>query len=256
MGSAQSVPSEAAVHRNLVERLNALQVKESLKQQEVEKGYVHIDMDLRKHHHASRTSSIHPVTDPINSTSIFLRFADNLHLNHRTVGKGTIGGSQGQDSASRSHGAGKPNLDGRLQNKLALSALISNPVTSIVSQKTATLADAQLFNIKIPFEGAPVTNQRSSGRCWLFASTNVFRVAIMKKHNLSEFELSQKWLFYWDKLEKANYFLEMIMDTADEELDGRLVQELLKAPVNDGGQWDMVANLVTKYGLVSSGVHA
>jgi len=74
----------------------------------------------------------------------------------------------------------------------------------------------------------------------------------MRKHNLREFELSQAYLFFWDKLEKANYFLEQILDTAEEELDGRLVQELLKAPVNDGGQWDMVANLVAKYGLVCS----
>ena len=72
----------------------------------------------------------------------------------------------------------------------------------------------------------------------------------MKKHNLKEFELSQAYLFFWDKLEKANWFLEQIMDTAEEDLDSRLVQELLTAPVNDGGQWDMVANLVEKYGLV------
>ena len=127
-------------------------------------------------------------------------------------------------------------------------------MTSIISQKVATLPDTQTFNIKIPFEGAPITNQRSSGRCWLFAATNVFRVAIMKKHNLKEFELSQAYLFFWDKLEKANWFLEQIIDTTEEDLDGRLMQELLKAPVNDGGQWDMAANLVAKYGLVSASI--
>jgi len=72
----------------------------------------------------------------------------------------------------------------------------------------------------------------------------------MRKHNLKEFELSQAYLFFWDKLEKANYFLEQIIDTADEDLEGRLVQRLLSQPVGDGGQWDMVANLVEKYGLV------
>lgn len=112
------------------------------------------------------------------------------------------------------------------------------------------MADTQTFNIKIPFEGAPITNQRSSGRCWLFASTNVFRVALMKQYNLKEFELSQAYLFYWDKIEKANWFLENIIDTADQDLDSRLVQTLLASPVGDGGQWDMVANLVQKYGLV------
>jgi len=76
----------------------------------------------------------------------------------------------------------------------------------------------------------------------------------MKKHNLKEFELSQAYLFFWDKLEKANWFLEQIIDTTEEDLDGRLMQELLKAPVNDGGQWDMAANLVAKYGLVSASI--
>lgn len=125
-----------------------------------------------------------------------------------------------------------------LQNRLALSALFTLPLNEVVSQKAATLSDAQVFNIQIPFEGAPVTNQRSSGRCWLFAATNVFRVAIMKKHNLKEFQLSQAYLFFWDKLEKSNYFLESIMDTSDNDLDSRLVQTLLASPVGDGGQWE------------------
>ena len=72
----------------------------------------------------------------------------------------------------------------------------------------------------------------------------------MRRHNLKEFQLSQAYLFFWDKLEKANYFLEQILDTAGEDLEGRLVQRLLESPVGDGGQWDMAANLVEKYGLV------
>lgn len=72
----------------------------------------------------------------------------------------------------------------------------------------------------------------------------------MKRHNLDSFELSQAYLFFYDKLEKANFFLEQILDTVSEPLEERLVQRLLEAPVNDGGQWDMVYNLVAKYGLV------
>ncbi|KAK5553369.1 bleomycin hydrolase [Exophiala xenobiotica] len=141
------------------------------------------------------------------------------------------------------------------KNRLALNALLSNDVRSVIANKVLTLPDTQTFNIKIPFEGAPVTNQRSSGRCWLFATTNVLRVPLMKKYNLKDFELSQAYLFFWDKLEKANWFLEQMIDIArhgeeDAELDSRIVQELLGAPVNDGGQWDMAANLVEKYGLV------
>ncbi|KAI9808348.1 MAG: hypothetical protein M1827_007497 [Pycnora praestabilis] len=136
------------------------------------------------------------------------------------------------------------------KNRLALSALSSNDPTSILTCRSANIKDTQNFNIRIPLEGSPITNQRSSGRCWLFASTNVFRVAVMRKHNLRDFELSQSYLFYWDKMEKANFFLEQILDTVEENLDGRLVQTLLSSPVGDGGQWDMVANLVEKYGLV------
>jgi bleomycin hydrolase len=135
-------------------------------------------------------------------------------------------------------------------SSLALSALsAADPKTVLVSRST-NIADPQVFNVHIPFEGAPVTNQRQSGRCWLFASTNVFRVALMKRHNLDSFELSQAYLFFYDKLEKANYFLEQILDTAEEPLDERLVQTLLGDPVSDGGQWDMVLNLIGKYGLV------
>lgn len=78
----------------------------------------------------------------------------------------------------------------------------------------------------------------------------------MKRYNLSDFELSQSYLFYWDKLEKANWFLEQMIETAGPfDLDDRLVQTLLSDPVSDGGQWDMVANLVKKYGLAPQGLY-
>jgi bleomycin hydrolase len=114
----------------------------------------------------------------------------------------------------------------------------ADPKTILTSRATK-IDDQQVFSVKIPFEGAPITNQRSSGRCWLFAATNVFRVALMKRHNLDKFELSQAYLFFHDKLEKANYFLEQVLDTVDTDLDSRLVQTLLASPVGDGGQWDM-----------------
>ncbi|KAF2840032.1 bleomycin hydrolase-like protein [Patellaria atrata CBS 101060] len=136
------------------------------------------------------------------------------------------------------------------KNLLALAALSSNSAASILSSRSTTIGDTQNFNTKIELEGSPVTNQRSSGRCWLFATTNVFRVSMMRRYRLKDFELSQAYLFFWDKLEKANYFLENIISTADEPLDGRLLQALLASPVGDGGQWDMAANLVQKYGLV------
>lgn len=77
----------------------------------------------------------------------------------------------------------------------------------------------------------------------------------MKKYGLGSFELSQAYLFYWDKLEKANWFLEQVIDTAGEDLDSRLVQTLMGDLVSDGGQWDMVYNLVDKYGLVPQALY-
>ncbi|KAI9894608.1 MAG: hypothetical protein M1814_001963 [Vezdaea aestivalis] len=136
------------------------------------------------------------------------------------------------------------------KNLLALSALSNGSPGSVVQKRQAITADPHLFNVRVPIEGDPITNQQSSGRCWLFATLNVFRVPLMKLHNIDRFELSQNYLFFWDKLEKSNWFLEQIIDTVDEPLDGRLVQHLLSEPVSDGGQWDMAANLVNKYGLV------
>ncbi|RFU29599.1 hypothetical protein B7463_g6738, partial [Scytalidium lignicola] len=136
------------------------------------------------------------------------------------------------------------------KNRLALSALSSADPRTVLTSRSTAIKDQQVFNVKIPFEGAPITNQRQSGRCWLFASTNVFRVALMKRHSLDNFELSQAYLFFYDKLEKANFFLEQVLDTANEDLDSRLIRTLLSNPVSDGGQWDMVYNLVKKYGLV------
>ncbi|WYZ39072.1 hypothetical protein EsH8_III_000986 [Colletotrichum jinshuiense] len=141
------------------------------------------------------------------------------------------------------------------KNRLALTALSTADPRAVLTSTPTQLADPHIFNVRIPFEGGPITNQRSSGRCWLFASTNVFRVALMKRYSLDAFELSQSYLFFWDKLEKSNFFLEQVIDTAAEDLDGRLVQALLGDIVSDGGQWDMVYNLVQKYGLVPQALY-
>lgn len=124
------------------------------------------------------------------------------------------------------------------KNRLAISAFTANNAAEIIGSRSAKISDTQVFNVKVPLEGYPITDQKSSGRCWLFATMNVFRVAFMKKYNLERFQLSQAYLFFWDKLEKSNYFLESIIETADQPLDGRLLQSLMSSPVGDGGQWD------------------
>ena len=102
----------------------------------------------------------------------------------------------------------------------------------------------------IDIETMEVTNQKSSGRCWLFAATNVLRERIAKEKNIEFFELSQSYLAFWDKFERANYFLESILKTASLPTDDRTVMHILTTGVHDGGQWDMFANIVRKYGVV------
>jgi bleomycin hydrolase len=95
-----------------------------------------------------------------------------------------------------------------------------------------------------------VTNQERSGRCWLFAGLNLLRVGAMKKMGLKDFEFSQNYAMFWDKVERANYFLEAIIETADRDPDDRTVAYLLDSVANDGGQWNMFVAIVDKYGLV------
>jgi bleomycin hydrolase len=95
-----------------------------------------------------------------------------------------------------------------------------------------------------------VTNQERSGRCWLFAGLNLLRVGVMRKTGLKEFEFSQNHVMFWDKIERANYFLEAITETAGRDSDDRTVAFLLDSVAGDGGQWNMFAALVAKHGLV------
>src|SRR5215813_9837052 len=95
-----------------------------------------------------------------------------------------------------------------------------------------------------------VTNQERSGRCWLFAGLNLLRVGVMRKTGLKEFEFSQNFAMFWDKIERANYFLEAIIETADRDIDDRTVAHLLSAVAEDGGQWNMFIAIVNKHGLV------
>jgi bleomycin hydrolase len=96
----------------------------------------------------------------------------------------------------------------------------------------------------------PVTNQSKTGRCWIFAGLNVLREIIANKNGLKDFELSQNYLAFYDKLEKINYFLESIDDFLDADKDDRTLQHIVRTGIQDGGQWDMFVALVDKYGVV------
>ena len=95
-----------------------------------------------------------------------------------------------------------------------------------------------------------VTNQKSSGRCWLYTGLNTLRPLVQEKYNIDAFEFSQTYSFFWDQLEKTNLFMEIALSTANLPMDDRKVSWLFSNPIGDGGQWTTFSDIVTKYGLV------
>ena len=139
-------------------------------------------------------------------------------------------------------------FDENPRNRMAMNAAVSCGICASSRNYETEREIPHEFSISL--EQGAVTNQKRSGRCWMFAALNCMRFQVIKKQNLEDFELSQSYPLFYDKLEKANYFLESILDTLDEPTDGRLIAHLLAAPLNDGGQWDMLCSIVEKYGLV------
>lgn len=99
-----------------------------------------------------------------------------------------------------------------------------------------------------------VADQQNSGRCWIFAFCNVLRYKMIKKYNLKDFEFSQPYIFFYDKLEKCNLFLNIIAENRHEKTNSRILTHYLKDPLDDGGNWNMFVNIVNKYGLVPKDV--
>ena len=137
-------------------------------------------------------------------------------------------------------------------NRLALNAATKTAFTELVMNREVLAGTDFTFSHII--KTGEATNQGGSGRCWMFAGLNTLRLRAMKKMNLANFELSQSYSFFWDKLEKANYFLENIIDTRDADIHDRVVMWLLYTLISDGGQWDMFANLIRRYGVVPKSV--
>src|SRR4051794_27925204 len=131
----------------------------------------------------------------------------------------------------------------------AMNAVTTTTLNKVALNRRRVNELDRTFSIHLP-ENA-ITSQKQSGRCWLFAALNTFRQRAIKNMNLDDkFELSQNYALFWDKLEKANYFLDNILKTLDEPVGSRLLDWLLMAPMQDGGQWDMFVNLIQKYGVV------
>ena len=105
------------------------------------------------------------------------------------------------------------------------------------------------WNFDINVKTMTATNQKASGRCWIFAATNTLREIIGKQKNMKFFELSQSYIAFYDKLEKLNYTLEALIELINVDYDDRTLQYLLTSGIGDGGQWDMFVSVVNKYGV-------
>ena len=128
------------------------------------------------------------------------------------------------------------------------NSITNNDISSLALNRDLLRQHNEIFSHKIETKG--ITNQKKSGRCWLFAGLNILRPKVIENNNLESFEFSQNYLAFWDKLEKANCFLENIIEFADRDILDRKMEFLLRKPIPDGGYWENVVNLVEKYGAV------
>ena len=128
-----------------------------------------------------------------------------------------------------------------------------NGIHASLETRQSAVENTPVFSLDLTKD--KVTNQKASGRCWMFAALNTFRHKMISSFQLEDFELSQAHTFFWDKYEKSNWFLEQVIATADQELTSRKVAFLLQTPQQDGGQWDMVVSLFEKYGVVPKSVY-
>lgn len=135
-------------------------------------------------------------------------------------------------------------------NRVAQRAAVNNGLVEASVDRVEDEKNRHTFNIEL--KEKEIRNQKQSGRCWMFAALNLMEYKLCRKYNLKGFELSKNYTLFFDKLERCNYFLDSIIRTLDEDLDGRLVSHILTDPMGDGGQWDMIKNIIKKYGLVPS----
>jgi bleomycin hydrolase len=146
----------------------------------------------------------------------------------------------------------KQSYKGTSSDKALQNAITHNDINKLaVNYQNKNHFDTY-FSHKVDSKG--ITNQKSSGRCWLFTGLNVFRSQIINNYNLRDFQFSHTYPFFWDQLEKSNLFLQGIIDTRDKPMEDKTVEWLFKNPLSDGGQFTGVADILTKYGVVPADV--
>ncbi len=132
--------------------------------------------------------------------------------------------------------------------RASYNAVTNNDIKELALNRDIVRNHNELFSHKIKTKG--VVDQKSSGRCWAFGWLNTMRPMVIEKYDLDDFEFSQNYLVFWDKMEKANRFLEYIIEFRERDLEDRELVEVLKSPFPDGGYWRYAVNLIKKYGLV------
>ena len=145
------------------------------------------------------------------------------------------------------------NYEANVKYQAIENAASHNGIFAALERRQSHVDNTPVFSLDLTKD--KVTNQKASGRCWMFAALNTFRHKLISDFKLESFELSQAHTFFWDKYEKSNWFLEQVIATADQELTSRKVAFLLQTPQQDGGQWDMVVALFEKYGVVPKSVY-
>ncbi len=164
--------------------------------------------------------------------------------------------SQKHSSAAEAEGGLTPQMLSELRNschmtdhdKAIYNAITANDVQKLALNRDMVNSYNNLFSHKIKTNG--ITNQKSSGRCWLFAGLNIMRPKMIEKYKLNDFEFSEIYLTFYDKLEKANTFLENIIATSDRDYYDRELDLILGSPFGDGGYWQYVVDLIEKYGVI------
>ena len=141
---------------------------------------------------------------------------------------------------------------GTPEERALRNAISANDINTLAVRQGVEAGYDFHFSDEVPSKG--ITDQQSSGRCWLFSGMNVLRAKMIEKYNLGPFQFSQNYIFFYDQLEKANLFLQGIIDTRDLPMDDRKVEWLFRHTINDGGQFTGVSDLITKYGIVPSNV--
>lgn len=137
-------------------------------------------------------------------------------------------------------------------DKAVRNALAANDIRDIALNQDNQVEMNTYFSNSVPSKG--ITDQQSSGRCWLFTGMNVLRSKMINEHNLVGMNFSHVYLFFYDQLEKSNLFLQAIIDTRKSPMEDKTVEWLFRNPLSDGGTFTGVADLVSKYGVVPQGV--